>query len=113
MMPLGTTLTALAAAAAVAISGASSTESAGERTALVIDASAARDGRELLDPRLRDADAEVRVPRTAREARTNVRYFAELDYRIVVAGPRSRAAAEATGVAAARADDLPAALALL
>jgi hypothetical protein len=66
-----------------------------------------------VDPRLLDVDAEVRLPRTAREARTNVRYFDELGYRIVVAGPRSTAAADATGVGAARATGLSAALARL
>src|SRR5918994_6996266 len=38
------------------------------RTAVVIDASRARDGRELVDPRLRDLDADVRLPRTPDEA---------------------------------------------
>jgi hypothetical protein len=43
-------------------------------------------------------DAEVRLPRTPAEARTNVRYFDELGYRVVVAGPRAEAAAAAIGV---------------
>jgi len=72
------------------------------RTALVIDASRARDGRELVDPRLRDLDAEVRLPRTPDEARTNVRYFDALGYRVVVAGPEASAAAAAVGVDALR-----------
>ncbi len=72
------------------------------RTALVIDASRARDGRELVDPRLRDLDAEVRLPRTSEEARTNVRYFDSLGYRVVVAGPAAGAAATAAGVDAVR-----------
>ena len=64
------------------------------RTAIVIDAPAARDGRALVDPRLRAVDADVRLPRDAAEARTDVRYFAAQGYdRIVVAGPRSTAAA--------------------
>jgi hypothetical protein len=79
-------------------------------TALVIDAAAARDGRELVDARLRDLDAEVRLPRTLAEARTNVRYFAELGYRVVVAGPRARAAAGAAGASAVRAPHVAAAL---
>jgi hypothetical protein len=72
------------------------------RTALVIDASRARDGRELVDPRLRDLDAEVRLPRTPDEARTNVRYFDSLGYRVVVTGPEASAAAVAVGVEAVR-----------
>jgi hypothetical protein len=76
------------------------------RIALVIDASRARDGRELVDPRLRDVDADVRLPRTPEEARTNVRYFDALGYRVVVAGPQASAAAWATGVEAERAPDL-------
>ena len=69
------------AAGAVALGGAfdggsgGSTESRPQ--ALVIDAALARDGRDLLDPRLRDAGVELRVPRDAEEARMNVRYFAE------------------------------------
>ena len=81
------------------------------RTALVIDASRARDGRELVDPRLRELDAEVRLPRTADEARTNVRYFDALGYHVVVAGPEANAAATAVGVDAVRAAGLPQALA--
>ena len=68
------------------------------RTALVIDAALARDGRDLVDPRLRGLDAELRLPRTAAEARTDLRYFAAQGYRLAVAGPDSRAAAKATGV---------------
>jgi hypothetical protein len=77
------------------------------RTALVIDASAARDGRELVDPRLRELDAEVRLPRTSAEARTNVRYFDALGYRVVVAGPEASAAAAAVGVDAVLTAGLP------
>jgi hypothetical protein len=83
------------------------------RTALVIDASQGRDGRELVDPRLRDLDADVRLPRNSEEARTNVRYFDALGYRVVVAGPQASAAAQTTGVDAVRAAGLPQALAAL
>ena len=80
------------------------------RTAIVIDASAARDGRALVDPRLRAIDADVRLPRDGAEARTDVRYFAAQDYdRIVVAGPRATAAGH--GAAIVRAADLPGAVA--
>jgi hypothetical protein len=98
MTRLGATVAALLAVGATAagVAGASSSEPP-QRTALVVDASLARDGRELVDPRLEDIRAEVRLPRTAEEASTNVRYFAKLGYRLVVAGPRSSAAAEASG----------------
>ena len=82
------------------------------QTALVIDAAAARDGRELVDPRLEDVDAEVRLPRTAAEARTDIRYLAELGKRLVVAGPQSTLAAAGTGVRAVRATGLTQALAV-
>jgi hypothetical protein len=116
MMDFGTQITAAIAAAAVAAAGlvgASSGNGSGlpQRTALVIDAAAARDGRELVDPRLQSADAEIRLPRTAAEARTNVRYLAELGKRVVVVGPKATAAAESTSVAAVRARDLSDALA--
>lgn len=116
MMDLGTHLTALVVATAVAaggVAGATSGDGAGStpRTALVIDAGAAGDGPDLVDPRLRAADAEVRLPRTAAEARTNVRYLAELGKRVVVAGPRATAAADSAGVAAVKARDLDGALA--
>jgi hypothetical protein len=80
-------------------------------TALVIDASLARDGRELVDSRLQGVDAEVRLPRDADEARTNVRYFDELDYRVYVAGAQATAAAERTGVDATPVEGLSGALA--
>jgi len=103
----------LLAGAAVGVGGfvAGGSDGASARTALVIDANAARDGRELVDPRLRHADAEVRLPRTSEEARTNVRYFAAQGYRVIVGGPRAGAAARATGVAAVRAPDVAEALA--
>ncbi len=112
MTGLTGTIAALAAAAAVALSGADSAPHGAQGKALVIDAEVARDGRELIDPRLRDVDAEVRLPRDADEARTNVRYFDELGYRVVVAGADSEAAADATGVEAVHAADLPQALTL-
>ena len=71
------------------------------RTALVIDAALARDGRDLVAPRLRALDAELRLPRSATEARTDVRYLVAQGYRLMVAGPDSRAAVKATGVRAA------------
>lgn len=116
MMVLGTHLTALIAATAVAaggVAGVTSGDGAGStaRSALVIDAALAGEGRDLVDPRLQDIDAEVRVPRTAAEARTNVRYLAELGRRVVVAGPKATAAANTTGVAAVTALDLESALA--
>ena len=56
----------------------------------MIDAAEGRDGRELVDERLRAVRAEVRLPRTPEEARANLRYFEAQDYRVVVAGPLSR-----------------------
>jgi hypothetical protein len=120
MTGLVSALASIAAAGALATSsvfGAGSGDGAGvtkPRTAVVIDASAARDGRELVDPRLRGLDADVRLPRTATEALTDVRYFAAQGYdRIVVAGPDASAAAGRAHVAATSAADLPGALAAL
>jgi hypothetical protein len=103
----------LAAAGALAAGGvlAPGAGQPAPRTALVIDAPAARDGRAPVDPRLRATEADVRLPRSAAEARTDVRYFAAQDYRVIVAGPRSNAAADDVRVGAVRAPDLPAALA--
>ena len=84
---------------------------AGRPTALVIDASLARDGRNLVDRRLENVDAEVRLPRNATEAGTNVRYFDELDYRVYVAGAQAIGAAKDTGVEATPVDGLAGALA--
>jgi hypothetical protein len=92
-------------------SGASS--GSGTGTALVIDASAARDGRNLVDSRLRDLDAVLRLPRTSTEARTNVRYFDAQGYRLVVAGSQANAAADAAGVDAVHVPDLARALAVV
>ena len=77
MTGIATTLSVLVAAGAVTGGGfalADSPEpSSPAPTALVIDAELAAQGRELVDPRLREVDAEVRLPRTPAEARTNVR----------------------------------------
>jgi hypothetical protein len=111
MTGLGTSVVSALAAAVVAAGGLAGglangssdgstdgSRAAAARTALVIDAALARDGRDLVDPRLRTLDAELRLPRTAAEARTDLRYFAAQGYRLTVAGPDSRAAAKATGV---------------
>jgi hypothetical protein len=114
MTGLGTQIGALLAAGAVAVGsllGAGSDRPA-PRTALVVDAAMARDGRALLDPRLRAVDADVRLPRTQTEANTDVRYFAAAGYnRVIVAGQQSTAAADEAGAAADRATDLDGALA--
>jgi hypothetical protein len=113
MTPIATGLASLAAAVGALAVGAAFAPGADHlapRTAIVIDAPAARDGRALVDHRLRAVDADVRLPRDAAEARTDVRYFAAQGYdRIVVAGPRATAAAD--GSAIVRSADLPAALA--
>ena len=64
-----------------------------------------------MDPRLQDVDAEVRLPRDAQEARINVRYFDELDYRVYVAGAQATEAEKDTGVDATPVDGLAGALA--
>jgi hypothetical protein len=112
MTGLLTSIGTVLAAGALAVGGAldPSGDRQVSRTALVIDASQARDGRELVDPRLSDVDAEVRLPRTSAEARTNVRYFHALGYRVVVAGPRASGAADAVGVDAERVPGLAGAL---
>jgi hypothetical protein len=113
MTSIATGLASLAAAVGALAVGAALAPGADHpapRTAIVIDAPAARDGRALVDPRLRAVDAVVRLPRDAAEARTDVRYFAAQGYdRIVVAGPRSTAAADGPDIV--RVADLPAALA--
>ena len=114
----GALVAAIVAAAAAAVTGGllggdspgqSDTRS---RTALVIDAALARDGRDLVEPRLRKTDAEIRLPRTRAEALTDVRYFAAQDRRLVVAGPHSRAATKAAALSAARAPSIAEALAV-
>ena len=67
-------------------------------------------GATLVDSRLENVDAEVRLPRDATEARTNVRYFDELDYRVYVAGAQATGAAADTGVDATPVDGLDGAL---
>src|SRR5688500_1228279 len=104
-------ITAAIASGAVLEAGAAGPSRPTAPTALVIDAPLAREGRELVDSRLKAADAAVRLPRDATEARTNVRYLNELGYRIVVAGPNATAAADGTGVGATRVAGLTAALA--
>ena len=115
MTPIATHIAAVLAATTVAVGAVLGAEaSAGndgkQPTALVIDASLARDGRELLDPRLKAVDAEVRLPRDADEARVNVRYFDALDYRLYVAGATATGAAEQAGVPATEVDGLAGAL---
>jgi hypothetical protein len=111
---IGTHITAVLTAGVVATGSlfAANSDDQNRPTALVIDASLARDGRELVDPRLKDVDADVRLPRNATEARTNVRYFDALDYKVYVAGSNASAAAEATGVAATDTGGLDGALAI-
>jgi hypothetical protein len=95
MTVIATGLASLAAAGALAVGAALApgADHPAPRTAVVIDAPAARDGRALVDPRLRAIDADVRLPRDAAEARTDVRYFAAQGYdTVVVAGPLARAA---------------------
>jgi hypothetical protein len=118
MTEMGTSIVAsiaaLVAALAVAaggVLGSSGADDGVRDTALVIDAGAARDGRDLVDSRLVEADAEVRLPRTAREARTNLRYLSAQGYDIVVAGPLAAEAASATGAKAERTAGLGEALA--
>ena len=116
MTLIGTHIAAVLTAAAVAAGAvfgaeASTGEDAGQPTALVIDSSLASQGSELVDPRLDDVNAAIRLPRNVDEARTNVRYFDALDYRVYVAGTRSTAAAETTGVDATEVDGLDGALA--
>jgi hypothetical protein len=100
MTLIATHIAAVLAAGAVATGaafGAGHATGDEARTALVVDASLARDGRELVDSRLEGVNAEVRLPRDAEEARTNVRYFDDLGYRVVVAGGDATHAAEASG----------------
>jgi hypothetical protein len=112
---LSTHLAGLLAAGAVATGAAfgadAAADDAGTPTAVVIDASLARHGRDLVDQRLEHVDAAVRLPRNATEARTNVRYFDELGYRVYVAGAQATGAAEDTGVDATPVDGLEGALA--
>jgi hypothetical protein len=116
MTLLGTNIAAVLAAGAVATGAAFAADAPGAgdgatRTALVIDASLARDGRDLVDRRLETLNAEVRLPRNGTEARTNVRYFNALGYRVYVAGAHASAAAERSGIRATTVDGLDGALA--
>ena len=109
MTLIGTHIAAVLAAGAVATGAvfgadASAGDESPRPTALVIDASLASHGAEPVDPRLEALDAAVRLPRNADEARTNVRYFDALDYRVYVAGATSTKAAESTGVDATQVD---------
>src|SRR6185312_11739024 len=100
------------ALAGVAGAGAEGAKAPTQRTALVVDAGIGRDGRDLVDDRLAASGAALRLPRTPEEARTNVRYFAAQGYRVVVAGPQSRAAARVAKVPAVAADGVRDAVAL-
>jgi hypothetical protein len=113
MTGFGSTIAAFLAGGAVALGGllAGHSDAGSSRAALVIDADAGRDGRELVDSRLRDSDVQIRLPRTDGEARTDLRYLEAQGYRVVVSGPIASAAARATGVAAVRAPDVTGALA--
>jgi hypothetical protein len=115
MTGLGTSIGALIAAGAVAAGGVFGDDSparpsSAAPTALVVDAADARDGRDLVHARLEAVDAEIRLPRSAAEARTNVRYFDALGYRVVVAGPDATEAASDTGIPAVRAAGVSGAL---
>jgi hypothetical protein len=102
--------TALAACAATAWPAVDHGGPAATRPALVVDARLGRDGRELVDPALRDAGTTLRLPRTAREARVDVRYLVASGHDVIVVGPQSSAAA---GAGVRTAPDVPAALAAL
>jgi hypothetical protein len=107
---LGASMTALLAAAAgvvgaaaggtpaAAPGGDASSAGPAPRTALVVDAALARDGRELIARRLRAFPGELRIPRTRPEALTDVRYLAARGYRVVPVGPNAHAAAVTAGL---------------
>jgi hypothetical protein len=114
MTGLGTQIGALLAAGALAVGGllGAGSDRPAPRVAVVLDAALARDGRALVDARLRTIDADVRLPRTQAEALTDVRYFAARGYdRVIVAGARSTAAAAQADAPARSASDLEGALA--
>jgi hypothetical protein len=114
MTGLVTQIGALLAAGGVAAGGGLGAGSGrpAPRTAVVVDAAIARDGRALVDPRLRSLDADVRLPRTQTEATTDVRYFTAAGYhRVIVAGPRSTAAVHDAGAPAVTASGIDGALA--
>jgi hypothetical protein len=116
MTAVRTQIAALVGAGVVAVAGVAGTDSQGattptQRTALVVDATTGRTGRDLVDERLAASGAPLRLPRTAEEARTNVRYFAAQGYRVVVAGPQSRAAAKGVKAPAVAVDGVSEAVA--
>ncbi|MEP6953215.1 MAG: hypothetical protein ABI950_04025 [Solirubrobacteraceae bacterium] len=84
---------ALATCAATAWPAVARGDGGEARLALVVDARLGRAGRELVDPALRDAGAVLRLPRTAREARVDVRYLVASGHRVIVVGPQSSASA--------------------
>jgi hypothetical protein len=59
----------------------------------VVDAQLGRHGRDLVDPALRDTGTTLRLPRSAREARLDVRYLVASGHDVTVVGPQSSAAA--------------------
>ena len=97
-------------AAAGALSAPAATRGPDRPAALVVDAQLGRDGRELVAPALRDAGVTLRLPRTAREARVDVRYLVASGHDVTVVGPQSIAAA---GAGVHTAADVPAALSTL
>jgi hypothetical protein len=113
MTGIGSTIAAFLAGGAVALGGALAGGSGdpASQTALVVDAASGRDGRQLLDERLRGTHAVVRLPRSSAEALTDVRYLAEQGYRVVVTGPQASDAARAAGVDAVSAPTLESAVA--
>jgi hypothetical protein len=116
MTGLGTHIGALLAAGALAVGGllGAGSDRPAPRAALVVDAALARDGRALVDARLRTIDADVRLPRTQAEALTDVRYFAARGFdRVIVVGAHSTAAAAQADAPARAASDLDGALAAL
>ena len=102
--------TALAACAATAWPAVAPGGHAVTRPALVVDAQLGRHGRELVDPALRDAGTTLRLPRSAHEARVDVRYLVASGHDVIVVGPQSSAAA---GGRVRSAPDVTAALAAL
>ena len=84
---------ALAAGAATAWPAGDASSPQARPAALVVDAALGRAGRDLIDPRLRAADAAVRLPRSPREARIDVRYLMASGHAVVVVGPQSSAVA--------------------
>jgi hypothetical protein len=111
---LGGLLATGVVAAGTLFGGGSDTPSTAEsRTAIVIDASLASHGRDLVDDRLEGLDAEVRLPRDRFEAATDVRYLDRLGYTVVVAGELSTRAAEDAGEPAVYAGSVRTAVAAL